>query len=117
MYLNPVKSFKNSFLNFIRYFYDENLTYPEVAVRKWVKDFVPFFITILLTGLVFYLTLSGIVFVFPKSSAFIFLGTTYWHIPIIVLYLGLIRWFGEDLYNFITNKLKGIFHVEVNVRK
>ncbi len=104
MYLNPVKSLKNSFLNFVRYFYDETLTYPEIAIRKWIKAFVPFFITILLTGLVFYLTLSGLVFVFPKVSSFIFLGTTYWHIPVIVLYLGLIRWFGEDLYNFIRRK-------------
>jgi len=101
MYINPTKTLRNSFLNFVRYFYDENLTYPETIIKKWVKVFIPFIITIFLTGLVFYLTLLGIAFIFPKTISYIFLGTTYWQIPIVILYLGLIRWFFEDLYKFI----------------
>lgn len=117
MYINPTKSLKKSFLNFVRYFYDPKLTYTEILIRKWIKQFVPFFITIFLTGLVFYIVLSGFVFIFPKSSPYIFLGTTYMYIPLVILYLGLIRWFFEDLYKFIMTKLKGIIHVEVNIRK
>jgi len=101
MYLNPTKTLRNSFLNFVRYFYDENLTYPEALIKKKFKAFIPFIITIFLTGVVFYLFLYGIVFIFPKSSAYIFLGTTFWHVPVIILFLGLIRWFSEDLYKFL----------------
>ena len=93
------------------------LPYPENLFRKWFKTFIPFLLTLFLTGLLFYLFLYGIVWIFPKSSPYIFLGESFWHIPIIILFLGLIRWFGEDLYKFIINKIKGIIHVEVNVTK
>lgn len=101
MYINPVKSLKNSFLGFVRYFYDPMLPYPENLFRKWTKVLVPFIITLFLTGLVFYLFLFGLIFIFPKLSPYIFLGERFWQIPIIILFLGLIRWFGEDLYKFI----------------
>jgi len=101
MYLNPKESLRNSFLNFVRYFYDPLLPYPENLFRKWFKQFIPFLLTLSLTGLVFYLFLFGIVWIFPRSSSYIYLGTTYWQVPIIILFLGLIRWYGEDLYKFI----------------
>lgn len=101
MYINPVKSLKSHFLNFVRYFYDPMLPYPETLFRKWFKQFIPFLLTLFLTGLVFYLFLYGLVFIFPKLSSYIFLGKFFWQIPIIILFLGLIRWFGEDLYKFI----------------
>ena len=103
MYLNFKTTLRNSFLNFIRYFYDENLTYPETILRKWIKFFIPFFITIFLTGLVFYLFLYGSIWIFPRLSSYIFLGERFWQVPIIILFLGLIRWFGEDLYKFIKH--------------
>jgi len=104
MYINPVQGLKNSFLNFVRYFYDPKVTYTDTIIQKWIKVLIPFILDITATGFVFYLALSGLVFVFPKVSQYIFLGTVYWHIPIIILYLGLIRWFFEDLYNFIRRK-------------
>ena len=104
MQFNPATTLKNQFLNFVRYFYDPKLTYADTLFEKWLKQLIPLIFDIILTGFVFYLFLSGLVLVFPKLSSYIFLGTSYWHIPIIILYLGLIRWFGEDLYNFIRRK-------------
>ncbi|KKL25564.1 hypothetical protein LCGC14_2404000, partial [marine sediment metagenome] len=56
--------------------------------------------------IVTYLVLFGIVFVFPKISAFIFLGTTYWHIPMIIFFLGIILWFFENRYQYIRGGYK-----------
>ncbi len=106
MPFNPANTLKNSFLNFVRYFYDENLTYANTLPKKWVKDLIPFIFDIILTGLMFFLFLSGLVFVFPKTSSYIFIGTEYWHIPIVILYLGLILWFSEDIYKFIRGGYK-----------
>ena len=117
MYLNPVKTLRKHFLNFVRYFYDPMLTYPEAIIKKWFKKSIPFLLTLFFTGLIFYLVLFGFAWIFPKFSPYIFLGDFFWQVPIIIFLLGLLRWFGEDLYIFLIKKLKGIFHVEVNVRK
>ena len=106
MPFNPKNTLKNSFLNFVRYFYDENLTYANTLPKKWIKALIPFIFDIILTGLVFYFTLSGLVFVFPKLSNYIFVGTEFWHILKIILYLGVIRWFFEDIYKFIKGGYK-----------
>jgi len=104
MQFNPANTLKNSFINFVRYFYDDRIGYTTDLTRKWIKFIIPFLITIFFTGFVFYLFFSGLVFIFPKLSPYIFTGSEYWHIPIIIFYLGLIRWYGEDLYKFIRGK-------------
>ena len=104
MNFNPTNTLKNSFLNFVRYFFDDKVQYTEHLTTKWIKAFVPWFFTLILTGFVFYLFISGLVFVFPKLSNYIFTGTSYWHIPVIIFYLGLIRWYGEDLYNLMRGE-------------
>ena len=114
MYINPTKTLRNSFLNFVRYFYDETLTYPEIMIRKWVKVFIPFIITIFLTGFVGWLFLLSILSLTPIT--WIRFGSGAWHI-LHIFQIGLIVWCSEKLYNFFIGKLKGLIHVEVNVRK
>ncbi len=106
MSFNPTNTLKNSFIDFVRYFYDPNIQYVSHLRTKWIKELVPFVLDIILSGFVFYLVLFGIVFVFPKISAFIFLGTTYWHIPMIIFFLGIILWFFENRYQYIRGGYK-----------
>lgn len=108
MHLNPKLTINSWVLNFVRYFYDDKLMYTEHLAKKWIKSLIPLIIDIVLAGFVFYLFLSGIVFVFPKTSPYIFVGTTYWHIPIIIIYLGLIIWFFENRYEYLRRGYKNV---------
>ena len=97
---NPIKSLKTLLLQFIQYFYDPKVQYIDDLINQWTKSFIQLIVHILFNGLPVYLFLSGIAFIFPKSSPYIFLGSTYWHIPIILMYLGLIIWYTEKTYTW-----------------
>ncbi len=97
------KKLKYWLINFIRKYYNPKLTYIEPIIDGWVKSFVQRFILIIVNGFIFYLTLSGLVFVFPRTSPYIFIGTAYWHIPITILYLGIISWFFKGTYKMLRN--------------
>jgi len=106
MNFNPTNTIKNSFLNFVRYFFDDQVQYTEHLTRKWIKALIPFFLNIIIAGAVFYGVIKGLVFVFPKLSTYIFTGTVLWHVPVIILSLGLIHWFFEDRYKYIRGGYK-----------
>lgn len=103
MYLNPVKSLKNSFLNFVRYFYNENFTYIDRLIENWVKKIIPFILTIFFTGFIWWLVLLSIVSLTPLSWPT--LGPGAWHI-LNIFQLGLIVWIIEDRYKFIRGGYK-----------
>lgn len=106
MPFNPIQRLKNSLLNFTREYYDSKVGYADEIINKWSKSLVTLIIYILVNGMLAYLVLSGIVFIFPKTSGFIFVGTKYWHIPIIVFYLGLIIWFIKEEYKYYKGGYK-----------
>ncbi|KKL21828.1 hypothetical protein LCGC14_2441540 [marine sediment metagenome] len=106
MPFNPTKTIKNSFIDFIRYFYDPNLQYLSHLRRKWVKSLIPKFLDVIFTGVWTYGFLFGIVWIFPKSSNYIFLGTNYWQVLLIIFFLGLITWYFEDRYEYIRGGYK-----------
>ena len=114
MYLNPTKTLKNYFLNFIRYFYQTDLHYTDDLVRKWVKYTVPLILDIFFSGFVGWLFLLSILALTPITWFQFSSGA--WHI-LHIFQIGLIIWVGEKLYTFFVGNLKGLIHLEVNVRK
>ena len=105
-YLSP----KNLLLIFIRRFYNPEITYIDTLIKDWNTRFIQFVVDVIINGLVLYITLVGLSIIFPVTSKYIYLGTSYWEFPIIVIYLGIIGWFFRGLYNWIKTiqKIGGV---------
>ncbi len=103
MAINPVKSLKNSILDFQRYFYDPNAQYVDRLFKKWLKGLVQLGIEIFLNGFIFWVVLLSIVSIF--SINFINLGPKAWHL-LNILELGVIIWFFEEMFKFIMGGYK-----------
>ncbi len=88
---------KKVLLKFVRRFYNPNLTYADKLLEEWEKKSVRFIIDIIINGLVFYLVLIGLSTVFIGLSDKIYLGKTYWEIPLIIILLGVTIWFFESV--------------------
>ncbi len=96
---NPFKSenilskrLKLLLINFIRRYYNPDEKYASQVITQAEKNLVKFFVDISFNGFVLYLALTGLVFTFPRLTSWIHLGSAYWHIPGVMLYLGLIFW-------------------------
>ena len=98
---------KKLLLKFIRTYYNPNEQYIEPLIKKWNKALVTWFMYVFVNGLIGYLVLSGIVFIFPKTNAYIFVGSEYWHILVIIIYSGLIIWFFQEIYKWKNKYKKG----------
>jgi len=96
---------KKLLLKFVRKFYNPDLQYIDALIEDWQKKSVQFIVWIVFNGIVFYLFLFGLILIIPLLSNYIFLGSSYW-IPIIVLFLGIMLWFVEELYKFFRKKYK-----------
>lgn len=86
-------SSKRRLVNFIRKYYDKDFKYIDPLLKKWKKNSVTISIDILVNGFVLYLLIAAFLFVIPSSSNFLFLGSRIWHIPISIIYLGIISYF------------------------
>ncbi len=106
MNFNPTNTLKNSFINFVRYFYDPNLQYASHLKTKWIKSLIPLILDIFLNGLVYYIGFFGIVFIFPKLSPFIFLGNTFLQIISVIFLIGIIIWVFEERYEYFRGGYK-----------
>ena len=106
MPINPINTLKNSILSFVREFYDPNAAYADKIIEKWNKSFVQLVVWIIFNGLALYLVLSGISFIFPRTSSYIFIGNSYWQIPLLIIYSGIILWFAEGMYKFVRGGYK-----------
>lgn len=103
MPFNPIKSQKNILLRFIRYFYDENFQYVDKLIEKWIKSFIPFVITIALTGFVGWLFFISLTSLTPLSWPR--LGPGVWNV-LNIFQIGLILWCSEKTYRFIRGGYK-----------
>ncbi len=103
---------KKLLLKFIRRFYNPELKYIDKLIEEWLKNLVQFIVWIVFHGIMAYLALSGLIFVIPALSHYFFLGSSYWHIPIVVFYLGIMFWFIEELYKFFRKKKRSTILLE-----
>ncbi len=103
MAINPVKSLKNSILDFQRYFYDPDAQYTNRLLEKWLKGLVQLGIEIFINGFIFWLVLLSIISIF--SIKFVILGPGAWHL-LNILELGVIIWFFEEMFKFIMGGYK-----------
>lgn len=106
-HLNLLKSLKTSILSFYRRYYDPNATYFNVVIKKQFDRLLMFLIDVMFNGFLLYWGIYGLVWAFPKLSSFIFLGATYWHIPVTMFYLGLVSWLFTEYYTYIRTGYKG----------
>ena len=91
---------KNWLLTFIRTFYNPDLTYVDKVLDDFVKSLIRWVILIILNGFLTYLVISGLVFAVPYFSRVFFIGTTYWHVPVLIFYWGIISWFIQTAYQW-----------------
>ena len=103
MQFNPIKSTKNSFLNFIRYFYDPNFQYVDSLFKELNKKIVRFVLNIALTGLVGWLVILSILQLTPATWPI--LGPGVRHI-LNIFQIGLIVWCFEKIFRFIRRGTK-----------
>ena len=104
--LNPLKTLEKLILSFYRRHYDPNATYARVIIKRQLDKLTIFMIDIMMTGFMLYWGLYGLVWSFPGLSSFIFLGATYWHIPVTMFYLGLVSWLFGKYYKYIKTDYK-----------
>lgn len=103
MQFNPIKSSKNSLLNFIRYFYDENFQYIDKLFENQGKKLVRFVLTIALTGFVGWLFIVSLISLFPIN--WIKLGSES-RIFLNIFQIGLIVWCSEKTYKYLRGGYK-----------
>ena len=101
-----MKTIQQLLLYFIRYFYQPDLPFIDKLIEQWLKSLIQQIVWVVFNGFIGYLTLSGLVFIFPGLDRLVFLGSKYWHIPIVIFYVGIIIWFFEALYKFIRKGYK-----------
>ena len=99
---NKVKKYlKNQLLRFVRRFYDENTPYVDPLIERWTKGIVKFVLDIFLAGFVLFLALVSLKIILPYHTNWLNLGTRFWHVPIIIIGLGMIYWTFQDIYRFL----------------
>lgn len=73
---------------FGRTFYDQDLTYVDKLLKKWLKATVTSFISITVNGIAIFAALFGIIYTFPKLATYTHLASGN-KIPISVFLLGI----------------------------
>ncbi len=103
MQFKPIQSSKNSLLNFIRYFYDENFQYVDILFKELTKRLVRIVLTIALTGFVGWLVIFSFISLVPIT--WIQLGSG-GRIFLNIFQIGLVIWGFEKTYKFIRGRTK-----------
>ena len=106
---NPSEFIKYLILRFVKRFYDNpQLQYADQIVKQWVDNLVRIFVEIIFNGFIGYLALFGLIFLIPVLRTKVFLGDTFWHFPLVIIFIGTFLWFVRETYKWFQANKKTI---------
>lgn len=100
------KTIKKLILSFYRRFYDSTAQYADKLIKTWTDNLIVFLIDIFFNGLLIYWFLFGLIWVFPKSQAFIVLGHGKFF-PVTLFSLGMMSWLISKYYRYFRIEYRG----------
>ena len=96
---NSIMKIKLFIVAFGRKYFNPDLKYADPLIKQWKQTFVHFLVFVLFNGIVFYISLTAIVYVFPSLSKYIFLGNNVFQVILAIFSLGMAAWFLKKIIN------------------
>ena len=98
--LNLKKKFDNWLVNYVRENYDPKLDYVSALYKKWNKEALDMFLSILINGVVFWLGIMALINVVPFFSNIFRIGPSYNMHVVSILSLGMVLYAIKGTYKW-----------------
>lgn len=98
------KKLKVLLVTFIRRYYNSTEKYADTVLYNAETNLIKFLVDILFNGFILYVALTSLIFIFPRLTSWIYLGTGYWQIPLSIFFLGWAYWTGEKIIKSTRGK-------------